>query len=130
MSANDDALFGRFEPVARDTWRAVVERDLAGASFERRLVTRTAEGLALQPLYEADDESTTPNIARSSSHVLVIQRHAQADPEAARLAIAETPSWQRAQVGAPASSIRRHRSANPTPCGLIVAWQVAQLAPV
>ncbi|MDX2090289.1 MAG: methylmalonyl-CoA mutase family protein [Kofleriaceae bacterium] len=32
------------------TWRALVEKELAGASFDK-LVQRTAEGIALQPLY-------------------------------------------------------------------------------
>lgn len=32
-------------------WRAAVEKDLAGASFEKALVGETAEGLAVQPLY-------------------------------------------------------------------------------
>ena len=31
-------------------WRALVEKELAGASFDK-LVQRTAEGIALQPLY-------------------------------------------------------------------------------
>jgi methylmalonyl-CoA mutase len=33
-----------------DDWKALVEKELAGAAFDR-LVTTTAEGLALQPLY-------------------------------------------------------------------------------
>ena len=31
-------------------WRALVEKELAGAPFDK-LVQRTAEGLAIQPLY-------------------------------------------------------------------------------
>lgn len=36
-------------------WRQQVERDLKGAPFEKRLVTRTPEGIALQPLYTRAD---------------------------------------------------------------------------
>lgn len=88
MSATDDALFGRFEPVARDAWRAVVERDLKGADFDRRLVTRTAEGLSIQPVYSADDAPAPSLAARATDRVRVVQRHAAADPETARAAIA------------------------------------------
>jgi methylmalonyl-CoA mutase len=32
-------------------WRQAVEAELKGASFEKKLITRTPEGIALQPLY-------------------------------------------------------------------------------
>ncbi len=36
-------------------WRTVVEADLQGAQFDKKLVTRTFEGIALQPLYTRMD---------------------------------------------------------------------------
>jgi len=36
-------------------WRALAEAELKGAPFEKRLVTRTPEGIDLQPLYTATD---------------------------------------------------------------------------
>ena len=49
-------------PAARDTltdalarWRATVEAELKGVPFEKKLVTRTFEGIALQPLYTRAD---------------------------------------------------------------------------
>ena len=41
----------------RDTWKARVERDLKGADYERRLVTRLVEGIRVEPLH---DEQGTP----------------------------------------------------------------------
>lgn len=38
-------------PDALAAWRALVEKDLKGASFEKALVTETPEGISLQPLY-------------------------------------------------------------------------------
>jgi methylmalonyl-CoA mutase len=38
-----------------EAWRAAVERDLKGASFDKRLVAHTHEGLDIQPLYTAAD---------------------------------------------------------------------------
>ena len=40
-----------FPPVTAADWRAQVEKELAGASFEKTLVFRTAEGLSIAPLY-------------------------------------------------------------------------------
>lgn len=37
--------------TALEAWRAQIEKDLKGADFNKRLVTRTPEGIALQPLY-------------------------------------------------------------------------------
>ena len=40
---------------ALTAWRAQIETDLKGADFNKRLVTRTLEGIALQPLYTRMD---------------------------------------------------------------------------
>lgn len=45
----EDAVL--FPSVAMSAWREAVERDLNGSAFERKLVTRTYEGVAVQPLY-------------------------------------------------------------------------------
>ncbi len=37
------------------SWRSVVERELGGVPFEKKLVTRTAEGVEVQPLYRRED---------------------------------------------------------------------------
>lgn len=42
---------GSASAAAYAAWRAVVEKELAGAPFAKKLVTRTFEGLDLQPLY-------------------------------------------------------------------------------
>ena len=52
----DLALVPEFEPPAREAWLALVAKVLKGADFEKRLVARTADGLALQPLYTRGDK--------------------------------------------------------------------------
>jgi methylmalonyl-CoA mutase len=52
--SGDDALLGAFPDVSYQDWRSQVERGLKGADFTRRLVTRTLEGLDVQPLYTPD----------------------------------------------------------------------------
>lgn len=44
-----------FAPPTREQWLALVEKDLKGAPFEKRLVTQLIEGLTIQPLYTESD---------------------------------------------------------------------------
>lgn len=43
-----------------EEWKAVVEKDLKGAPFEKKLVTKTYEGINLQPLYTKNDIENLP----------------------------------------------------------------------
>jgi methylmalonyl-CoA mutase len=60
-------------PPSLDTWRAQVEKELGGASFEKALVHTTAEGLAIQPLY-VEGPATVP-VPRASGTFRVVMRH-------------------------------------------------------
>lgn len=44
-----------FTPPTYDEWRQVVDRDLKGVPFEKKLITKTYEGINLKPLYTRDD---------------------------------------------------------------------------
>lgn len=44
-----------FPPVATADWDAAVRRDLKGADYEKRLVWRPEEGLAVKPFYREED---------------------------------------------------------------------------
>ncbi|MDQ5980808.1 MAG: methylmalonyl-CoA mutase [Verrucomicrobiota bacterium] len=48
-------LFAEFPPPAPTDWRRVAEESLEGAPFEKKLVTRTPEGIDLQPIYTRAD---------------------------------------------------------------------------
>jgi len=43
-------------------WRTIVEAELKGAPFDKKLVTRTPEGVAVQPLYTRLDLAGLPNL--------------------------------------------------------------------
>lgn len=47
--------FEEFSKPTYDAWRQVAEASLKGASFEKRLITKTYEGLDIQPMYCQDD---------------------------------------------------------------------------
>jgi methylmalonyl-CoA mutase len=48
------ALAAEFPPATREAWRKLVDGVLRGAPFDKRLVTRTYDGLAIEPLYPRD----------------------------------------------------------------------------
>jgi len=90
-----DKLLAEFPHVSYETWRSQVERDLKGADFDKRLLTRTLEGLVIQPLYTARDGGThTPVPLRvrddaANANWDVRAEQTLADPDAAAQEIAE-----------------------------------------
>lgn len=50
-----DQLFPEFSPQTIEAWRAAAVAALKGASFEKKLITRTYEGIDLQPIYHPED---------------------------------------------------------------------------
>ena len=56
--------FDEFEPTAYDTWKAAAVDSLKGGDFNKKLFTKTYEGITLQPIYtkadvEAVEEAST-----------------------------------------------------------------------
>lgn len=50
-----EPLFAGFPPATDADWRKVAEESLEGAPFEKKLITRTPEGVDLQPIYSRSD---------------------------------------------------------------------------
>ncbi len=48
-------LLEEFPPVSTAAWEAAIARDLKGADYEKKLIWRTEEGLAVKPYYRAED---------------------------------------------------------------------------
>ena len=59
MSDQNLKLASEFPEVTYDTWRGLAEEALKGASFEKKLVTLSADGFKINPLYSLDDLSDT-----------------------------------------------------------------------
>src|SRR5581483_11211786 len=93
MSDADVALIPEFEPPAREAWLALVEKVLKGGDFEKRLVSRTADGLAIQPLYVRSDAVAGAAPAARTAYFPggwdVRAWHAESEPKAANAAILE-----------------------------------------
>ncbi|MFN5956373.1 MAG: methylmalonyl-CoA mutase family protein, partial [Planctomyces sp.] len=107
-------IAGEFPTPAYEQWRALVEDDLHGAAFEKKLLTRTYEGLTIKPLYTAEDlarsvaagavagagavaqgaASGVPPYTRGARSLAAVlagwdirQEHAEAEPEVLNAAI-------------------------------------------
>jgi methylmalonyl-CoA mutase len=44
-----------FPPVSTTTWEAAIQKDLKGADYEKKLVWRSDEGLAVRPYYRSEN---------------------------------------------------------------------------
>lgn len=69
MADTKQNLMDEFPPVPFDEWRAQVEKELKGASYDKKLVSHMPDGLTVQPIYVrsdwqgADDGAGLPGVA-------------------------------------------------------------------
>jgi methylmalonyl-CoA mutase len=55
-------LLADFQPVSYDDWRKVVEAELKGAPFDKKMFTTTYEGIRLRPIYRREDSAGLPQV--------------------------------------------------------------------
>ena len=55
-------LKSEFTPPTFEEWKAQVEKDLKGASYEKKLMAKTYEGINLHPIYTKKDIENSPFI--------------------------------------------------------------------
>ncbi len=48
-------LAAEFPPITTEQWESVIQADLKGADYEKRLVWKTPEGIAVRPYYRKED---------------------------------------------------------------------------
>jgi methylmalonyl-CoA mutase len=79
----DDLAFAEFPPASREQWLKLVSGVLKGATFEKRLVSKTYDGIAIAPLY-ARAAGARPVFGRKAGAPWqIIQRIELPDPSAA-----------------------------------------------
>jgi methylmalonyl-CoA mutase len=80
--SDDLSLAAEFPPATQAQWRTLVEAALKGAPFDKCLVSRTYDGLRVEPLYAR--AANAPVVAgRPAAPWQVIQRVDHPDPKAA-----------------------------------------------
>jgi methylmalonyl-CoA mutase len=57
-----DRLLADFPPVGYGDWHRLVETELKGAPFEKRMFTTTYEGITLKPIYRPEDIDNLPHL--------------------------------------------------------------------
>ncbi|MCD7962301.1 MAG: methylmalonyl-CoA mutase family protein [Rikenellaceae bacterium] len=55
MANNKENLFTEFPPVSTEEWEKVINVDLKGADYDKKLVWKTQEGFNVRPYYRAED---------------------------------------------------------------------------
>ena len=54
-NTEDVKLFESFPPVSTETWEALIQKDLKGADYVKKLVWKTMEGFDVKPYYREED---------------------------------------------------------------------------
>jgi methylmalonyl-CoA mutase len=57
-----ERLLAEFAEPSFDDWRKLVESELKGAVFEKKMYTETYEGIKLHPIYRAEDIAGLPHV--------------------------------------------------------------------
>ncbi len=59
-------LLAHFAPVPTAQWESAIAKDLKGADYDKRLVWRTDEGIAVKPYYRSEDAPAREPIERTA----------------------------------------------------------------
>jgi methylmalonyl-CoA mutase len=81
--SDDLPLAGEFPPGTSEQWRKLVEGVLKGAPFEKRLVAKTYDGLAVEPLYPRKADAQPVFGRMPGAAWTIMQRVDHPDPAAA-----------------------------------------------
>jgi len=78
LDTSDLKLAEEFPPVSTAEWEATIRADLKGADYDKKLVWRTDEGIAVRPYYRAEDTAGLPPVpARSTQDWTLMASGAQ-----------------------------------------------------
>jgi methylmalonyl-CoA mutase len=51
----DEKLFQEFPPIPTQSWEEIIQKDLKGADYDKKLVWKTLEGINLRPYYRSEN---------------------------------------------------------------------------
>jgi methylmalonyl-CoA mutase len=72
--AANELTFAEFPPASREQWLALVSSVIKGAPFEKRLMSKSYDGIAIAPLYERDSGARMVFGRRAGAPWQVVQR--------------------------------------------------------
>jgi methylmalonyl-CoA mutase len=76
----DDLTFSEFPKASREQWLALVSSVIKGAPFEKRLVSKSYDGIAIAPLYERDSDARVVRGRAAGAPWRIVQRIELPDP--------------------------------------------------
>jgi methylmalonyl-CoA mutase len=76
----DDPTFSEFPQASREQWLALVSSAIKGAPFEKRLVSKSYDGIAIAPLYERASGSRAVRGRAAGAPWRIVQRVELPDP--------------------------------------------------
>ena len=68
-----EKLFSEFSKPTYEDWKKEAEALLKGAPFEKKMLTKTPEGIVLQPIYNAQDVKSAPALPGFGDYVRGIE---------------------------------------------------------
>ncbi len=51
----DEKLFQEFPPIPTQSWEEIIQKDLKGADYDKKLIWKTPEGFPVRPYYRSED---------------------------------------------------------------------------
>ena len=79
----DDLTFAEFPPASREQWLALVSSVIKGAPFEKRLLSKSYDGIAIAPLYQRDSAARAVFGHTAGAPWRIVQRIELPDPASA-----------------------------------------------
>ena len=78
---SNERLFAEFPPVSTEQWEAAINVDLKGADYAKKLVTKTVDGINIQPYYRRSDLVQVPTAnAQPGQYPYIRGNHPEGNP--------------------------------------------------
>jgi methylmalonyl-CoA mutase len=72
-------LFAEFAPITTEQWEAVIQKDLKGADYERKLIRKTLDGIPIRPYYRSENLEPLSHLTASKPNEFPFVRGAKTD---------------------------------------------------
>ncbi|MDR2511639.1 MAG: methylmalonyl-CoA mutase family protein [Bacteroidales bacterium] len=62
-------MFAEFSPISTQEWENVIQKDLKGADYAKKLLWKTLDGFTVKPYYREEDAEKIPNL-EENQHII------------------------------------------------------------
>jgi len=68
-------LFSEFPPITTQQWEEIIIKELKGADYEKKLIWKSNEGIAVKPYYRREDIDSIPWIKHNENNLPLYRSH-------------------------------------------------------